>query len=271
MSGSPDVKELDATTVECLSIAKEAGALVLEGYRSRPRTEEKEVHDLVTEFDRRSEQRIVGRLSAAFPGVRIIAEESSQGPIELGDGLAFTVDPIDGTTNFVHGHPFWCVAIGLLHGPTPIAGAIWSPCLQLAWRGGKEISSTTGFAFRNEAPARVSSTQRLGASMLATGFPPNRDHAPENNFDSFMRVKKKAQAVRRCGSAAIDIAFVADGTYDGYWERRLLLWDSVAASAMVLGAGGTVTAMGGGVPRYEAGNIVATNGLIHDELVATVG
>ena len=265
------MKELSAISEACLAIAEEAGALVLAGHRSRPRTEEKEVHDLVTEFDRRSEDLIIERLSSTFPGVPVIAEERAGASVEMPEGLAFVVDPLDGTTNFVHGHPFWCVAIGLLDGTAPIAGAIVAPCLALRWRGGNEKSGAGGFAFRNEEACRVSTTSSFGASMIATGFPPNRDHAPENNFDSFMQVKRAARAVRRCGAAAVDIAFVADGTYDGYWERRLLLWDSVAAASMVLGAGGRITAIGGGPPRYEKGHIVATNGRIHDALLEAVG
>ncbi len=256
---------------ECAAIAGEAAALVMTGYRSRPRVDEKETNDLVSEFDRRSQDLILGRLDAAFPGVRVIAEEGAGGEVELTDGLVLTVDPIDGTTNFVHGHPFWCVAIGALFDRVPIVGAVVAPCLAIAWQGATNDEEGPSWVTRNGAPCAVSATAKLGASMLATGFPPDRTHAPWNNFDSFMRVKKTARAVRRCGAAAIDLAFVADGTYDGYWERRLLLWDSAAASALVLAAGGRITAIGGGPARYERGHLVATNGLIHDALVAAVG
>ena len=255
---------------ECLSIADDAAAVVMTGYRSRPSADEKEVHDLVTEFDRRSQDLILARLERAFPGACVIAEESSTGEVIVPEGLVFTVDPIDGTTNFVHGHPFWCVAIGALYDRVPIFGAVLAPCLGLAWLGATS-NDESSFATRNGEACHVSGTTKLASSMIATGFPPDRTRGPEDNFDSFMRVKKLARAVRRCGSAAIDLAFVADGAYDGYWERRLLLWDCAAAGAIVLAAGGRITAIGGGPPCYEKGHIVATNGLIHDVLVRAVG
>ena len=127
-----------------------------------------------------------------------------------------------------------------------------------------------GAAHRNGEPCAVSATSQLSESLLATGFPPQRDQAPENNFDSFIAVKRAAQAVRRCGSAAIDLAMVADGTYDGYWERRLHAWDMVAASAVLLAAGGTITSLDGGAPSYHAGYIAASNGRIHADLLAAI-
>ncbi len=270
MTESPKSAERRMMASECLSIAEDAAALVMTGYRTHPRVDEKEVHDLVTEYDRRSQDLILARLERAFPGAAVIAEESSSGDVIVPKGLVFTVDPLDGTTNFVHGHPSWCVAIGALFDGVPIVGAVLAPCLGLAWLGATSDDGS-GLATRNGEPCRVSATSKLGSSMIATGFPPDRSEAPSNNFDSFIRVKKVARAVRRCGSAAIDLAFVSDGTYDGYWERRLLLWDCAAAGAILLAAGGRITAIGGGVPHYEKGHIVATNGLIHDVLVEAVG
>src|SRR5262249_44832973 len=107
--------------------------------------------------------------------------------------------------------------------------------------------------------------------MIGTGFPPIRDVAPMNNFGSFVSVKSRARAVRRCGSASIDLCFVADGTYDGFWERLLHPWDIIGASAIVLAAGGRVTDLGGGPIDYGAGHIVASNGFIHDDLVTAIG
>jgi myo-inositol-1(or 4)-monophosphatase len=107
--------------------------------------------------------------------------------------------------------------------------------------------------------------------LVATGFPAARGRAPDNNFDAFIAVKKVVQGVRRCGAAAIDLCMVADGTYDGYWERSLHAWDTVGASAVVLGAGGVVTALDGGVPDHHAGHVAASNGLLHQALLATIG
>jgi myo-inositol-1(or 4)-monophosphatase len=250
-----------------LSIADEAAALVAKAHRSRPRADEKGRADLVTEFDRASEALIVARLAALTPNVAIVAEEG--GEAAGAGGLVWYVDPIDGTTNFVHGHPFWCVSIGLAEGGVPVAGAVVAPAIGARWLGwiGGEGGSK---ALRNGEPCAVSDTSRLGEAMIATGFPPSRDRAPANNFASFEAVKRAARAVRRCGSAAMDLCFVADGTYDGYWERALHVWDAMAAAAVVLAAGGTITSLDGGAPRYAAGHLVASNGRVHDELLAAI-
>ncbi len=250
-------------------VADEAATLVAAGHRSRPRADEKGRHDLVTTFDRASEDLLVSRLGSLTPGIPVIGEEGAAGEREdrdeLRTGLVWYVDPLDGTTNFVHGHPFWCVAVGLMEDDRPIVGAVVAPILGVRWRG--VAGQGRGGSLRNGEPCAVSATTDLGHALLATGFPPNRDRAPDNNFDAFLAVKRAAQAVRRCGSAAIDLCMVADGTYDAYWERRLHAWDTTAASAIVLGAGGTITALDGGRPDYHIGHIVASNGLLHRAVV----
>jgi myo-inositol-1(or 4)-monophosphatase len=264
------------------------------GYRSRPRAEDKGHRELVTEFDRASQDLLVSRLSSLSPGLPIIAEEQSspERDIQGRMGLAWYVDPLDGTTNFVHGHPVWCVAVGLMENDQPIVGAVVAPSLGLRWvgcvapdrvstvpaAGGARASrppraapdaaeSAFGTALRNGKPCTVSATAGLVDAMIATGFPAIRDRAPANNFGSFVAVKRIAQAVRRCGSAAIDLCMVADGTYDGYWERSVKSWDVVAGSAIVLAAGGVITALDGGAPNYHLGCLAASNGLVHEELV----
>jgi myo-inositol-1(or 4)-monophosphatase len=252
-----------------LSVAKEAAELVLVGHRSRPHVDKKGRTDLVTRFDRASEDLIVARLAALTPDVPVVAEERSfddASAEEARAGRRWYVDPIDGTTNFVHGHPFWCVAIGLMENEEPVVGAIVAAAMGITWSG---FTGDLGYAHRNGEACRVSETRRLDEALIATGFPQNRV-GPESNFDSFISVKRAAQAVRRCGSAAMDLCLVADGTYDGYWERRLHAWDTVAASAIVLAAGGQITAISGGLPDYHAGCIVASNGIIHEALRAKV-
>lgn len=242
-----------------LEVAREAGALALGGFRRRMDVSEKGQRDLVTEFDLRSERLIRARLGELTPSVPVVGEE------EGGDRAASRVwycDPIDGTTNYAHGHPVWCVSVGVMEGDTPLAGAVVAPALGLEWsafRGGP--------ALRNGEPCRVSDTEALERSLLATGFPREREREPDNNFATFVRVKKACQAVRRCGAAAIDLCWVADGTYDGYWERRLNAWDVAAGAAIVLAAGGKLSHLSGGPPTLGEGHLVATNGKIHRALV----
>jgi myo-inositol-1(or 4)-monophosphatase len=250
------------------TVADEAAEILLGGYRSRPRADEKGHADLVTEFDRRSEAHVAERLAALTPEIVVVGEESG-GKSQRPSGLVWYVDPLDGTTNFVHGHPFFAVSIGLMQGDEPVAGAVVAPVLALRYRAVRPLAGE-GEALRNGDPCAVSPVASLSRAMIGTGFPGNRDVGPENNFGSFVEVKRAAQAVRRCGAAAIDLCFVADGTYDGFWERRLHAWDVCAASALVLAAGGRVTALDGAAPRYHTGRVVASNGKIHDDLVQAI-
>lgn len=241
-------------------VASEAAAYLLTGFRKRPAVTEKARADLVTEYDFASEQLIRARLAELTPDIAIVAEEQGG---TAGAGLTWYCDPLDGTTNFVHGHHFFCVSIGVGEAGKPLAGAVVAPALATHWRG-----FVGGAALRNGEPCRVSETAELGRALVATGFPSDRTRAPSNNFDSFMRVKGRAQGIRRCGSAAIDLCLVADGTYDGYWERRLNAWDVMAGTALVLAAGGVVSALNGRSPDLSVGHIAASNGSIHGELVS---
>ena len=177
------------------------------------------------------------------------------------------VDPIDGTTNFVHGHPFWCVSVGLMHGDQPVLGAVVAPRSAVEWTG------IVGRRRHAQRRRRVRSARRaeLDDALLATGFPYDRATSEDNNFDAFVAIKKQCQAVRRCGSAAIDLCLVADGTYDGYWEQKLKPWDMAAGVALVAAAGGRVTDYVGHPADVMKGHVVATNGRIHDVLVAELG
>jgi myo-inositol-1(or 4)-monophosphatase len=252
-----------------LEVATAAGALLLAGYRSRPVPTEKARRDLVTEFDLRSEALIVERLSAATPTLGLVAEERG------GErkALSWFCDPLDGTTNFVHGHPFWAVSIGLLENGRPLAGAVVAPALGLSWtgfRGGPALRSEPARGTPSEA-CHVSETSELEQALVATGFPPDRRTAPQNNLDTFARVKKVVQGVRRCGSAAIDMCLVADGTYDAYWERRLNPWDLAAGAAVVLSAGGLLTALDGSDVDLSIGHLIASNGRVHAALQTLIG
>ena len=248
-----------------LQVATEAADLLLTGFRKHPASTEKGRADLVTEFDFASERLIRQRLAEHTPELAIVAEEQGGAPAPEG-GLTWYCDPLDGTTNFVHGHHFFCVSIGVGEAGRPVAGAVVAPALATHWRGFRG-----GPALRNGEPCRVSETTELGQALVGTGFPSDRSSSPSNNFDTFIRVKQRARGVRRCGSAVIDLCLVADGTYDAYWERRLNAWDVMAGSALVLAAGGELSALDGTPPDLSVGHILASNGRIHGALLALMG
>jgi myo-inositol-1(or 4)-monophosphatase len=253
---------LASLTQAALTIAREAAQVALEGFRSEPAVQRKESYaDLVTQYDLASERVIRKRLAELTPEIAIVGEEEGG---ELGAGATWLVDPIDGTVNFAHGHPFFGVSIGLLQAGVPLAGAVVAPALGLEWHG-----FVGGGAFRNGEPCRVASEATLADALVATGISPvMRLHGhPEDNLAAFCRVTPEVRDIRRCGSAAIDLCLVADGTYAAYWERRLAAWDMAAGTALVLAAGGKLTNLLGEGYDLTRGYIVASNGHVHDSLV----
>ena len=217
--------------------------------------------DLVTETDRASEALLVERLAAAFPGDAILAEE---GGGKTGADARWIVDPLDGTTNFVHGLPFFCVAIARERAGEVDLAVIHAPILDLTF-----TAERGGGAHCNGRALQVSASASLERALLATGFPVDRENAA-NNFIQFAAVKRRARAVRRYGSASLDQAMVAAGTFDAYWEMRIKPWDVAPGSLIVSEAGGRVTGWLGERLRLEVGAIVASNGRIHDELLAVL-
>jgi myo-inositol-1(or 4)-monophosphatase len=244
-----------------LGVARDAARFLLDGYRSHPAASEKARRDLVTAYDLKSESIIRERLSRETPDIAIVGEEGGGTP----GALTWYCDPLDGTMNFVHGHPCFCVSIGAVDERGPLLGAVVAPAVGIEWWGARGAG-----AFRNGEPCRVSTTENLAGSLLATGFPPDRSKDPESNLPTFAKVMQHVQGVRRCGSAAMDCCFVADGTYDGYWERALHAWDIAAGCAIALAAGGRLTSLTGGVADLGVGHITLTNGKIHDELLGLV-
>jgi myo-inositol-1(or 4)-monophosphatase len=245
---------------KALDAARDAAALVHEGWRKRPPSTHKGRIDLVTQYDLDSEALLRERLAAT--AFAFVGEEQGASSATRAGEPTWYVDPIDGTTNFVHGHPFWCVSVGLALAGRPLLGVVVAPSLGVEWTG--VVGET---ASRAGVVCRVSDASQFAEAFLATGFPYDRQTSQENNFDAFVAIKKKCLAVRRCGSAAIDLCFVADGTYDGYWERKVRSWDVAAGSAIVLAAGGHVTDYDGRATEVTRGEIVATNGRIHAALV----
>ena len=242
--------------------ALEAGQLVLKGWRSGAEITRKGRFDLLTEYDLASENLIRERLSEAFPDHRIIGEENA----ESGAGeLVWYVDPIDGTTNFAHGHFFFGVSIALYSGSEGIAGVVHAPALDVTWKAGKGLG-----AYRNGKPCSVSSRDQLEEAVCATGFPYDRWSNPDNNHAELALFLQRARGIRRCGAASVDLCLVADGTYDIYWEQALNAWDLCAGALIILEAGGQLSSYEGGPADPRTGKLVASNGALHEVAVRTI-
>jgi myo-inositol-1(or 4)-monophosphatase len=253
--------ELARLTEIALEVASEAAAYALSGHRSVIEPTEKGRADLVTQYDTGSERLIRQRLAERTPELAIVGEEQGGAP----RGPTWYCDPIDGTTNFVHGHPFFCVSIGLMDAGEPLLGAVVAPALQLRWSGYRG-----GDALRNGQPCRVSPTPALSGALIATGFHPQVLARPNDDHPAAFRrvLGSGVHGVRICGSAALDLCLVADGTYDAYWEGKLHAWDTVAGAAIVLAAGGRITDLKGRSPDLSIGHILVSNGALHEQLLA---
>jgi myo-inositol-1(or 4)-monophosphatase len=249
-------------------IAREAGARLREFLAQGVETEYKGDVDLVTVADRTSEALIRERLGAAFPEHGIFGEEGTRERLQA--EFRWYVDPLDGTTNFAHGFPHFCVSLGLEQRPaglkpdedgTLVAAVIYDPMrdeLFTAERGRG--------ALLNGKPMRVSRTPELGESLVATGFPSRKRH-DSPNIHFYQEFTLRSHGVRRAGSAALDLAYVACGRMEGFWEFKLNPWDTAAGILLVEEAGGWVTDFSGGKFRLDSREILASNGLIHEELL----
>ncbi|NPV83353.1 MAG: inositol monophosphatase [Candidatus Aminicenantes bacterium] len=240
--------------------ALEAGRYLLEGLSQAKRVTYKGQVDLVTSFDRRSEEIIYDRLSRAFPGHSFLAEEEIKR--DRDSDYCWLVDPLDGTTNYAHGLPVFCVSVALAFRNEIILGLVYDPSREELY------SATRGRgAYLNGKPIRVSKTRKLDRSLLATGFPYDVRTSQDNNLDHFANFAIRAQAIRRLGSAALDLCYVACGRFDGYWEKKLKPWDLAAGALLVEEAGGRVTDLAGKKFRLPGPHIVASNGYIHRSML----
>jgi myo-inositol-1(or 4)-monophosphatase len=261
-----------AAYAELLDTAREAAltaAALLANARAEDIRAKGNPRDLVTEWDLRSEEVIRATLEERAPGIAILAEEGG----ESGAGeMRWLVDPIDGTVNFAHGFPIWSVSIALENAQhQPIVGVVVAPALGWwfeASLGGGARGRTGEAAGQPSRVLEVSKPATLEAAMLTTGFPYDRATNPDNNFAAWDHMQRVAGAARRLGSASIDLCLVARGWMDGYWERRLKSWDIAAGALIVAEAGGTVTNTTGGPFDPHQGEVAATNGAIHQELLA---
>ncbi|MGL4617655.1 inositol monophosphatase family protein [Chroococcidiopsis sp.] len=216
--------------------------------------------DLVTAADKASEVVVLEVLQRHFPDHAILAEESGK----LGNAdseFCWAIDPLDGTTNFAHQYPCFAVSIGLLIAGVPQVGVIFDPYRDELFRGAKGAIATC-----NRNPIGVSTTAELSKCLLVTGFAYDRRETADNNYAEFCHLTHLTQGVRRSGAAALDLAYVASGRIDGYWERGISLWDIAAGIAILKAAGGQVSAYDGSPIDLATGRILATNGLIHSSL-----
>jgi len=256
---SPSVRaKLKATALEA---ARVAGSILTDAASNGFHVEYKDSVNLVTDADRRSEQAVIEVIRKTFPEHRILAEEG--GAQAGGDpDYRWVIDPLDGTTNFAHGFPAYCVSIGVEYRGHCIFGVVLDPTRQELF-----TAETGSGAFLNGSALHVSRTPRLDQALLVTGFAYDIRVSAQNNLDNFSRFALTAQGVRRTGTAALDMCYVAAGRFDGFWELKLHPWDTAAGLVILREAGGRVTDFKGTPYSIYEPSIVASNGLIHEEML----
>ena len=249
-------------------IAFEAGALLRDFYRKGVATEYKSDVDLVTEADRASEKLIVERLRAVFPEHGIYGEEGTR--THLDGEYRWYIDPLDGTTNFAHGFPVFCVSMGLERRVASLApsedGEIVAAVLYDPLRDELFTAEKGKGAYLNGAAIHVSRTRELAEALVATGFP-SRKRRDNPNIHFYQQFTLRSHGVRRAGSAALDLAYTACGRIDAYWEFNLNPWDTAAGALLVTEAGGTMTRYDGSAFRLDSKEVLATNGLLREEML----
>jgi len=246
--------------------ATEAGAKVLQHYFNGTFeiSHKENVNDLVTQADKESEAAIVAVIRSEFPGHYILSEEAG---VLTGDpSYKWIVDPIDGTVNFANGIPLCCVSIGLEKDGAMIMGAVYNPIMQEYF-----VAEKGAGAFLNDRPIHVSAQTEVARSCVVTGFPYTYLDTPNGPLQVFERFLRKGVPLRRLGSAAIDLCWVAAGRFDAFYEHKLQAWDSAAGYLIVEEAGGRVTNLSGGAYSPYQPGIIATNGKIHEEMLQWVG
>lgn len=269
LGAAPDDVTLEAWLYRAEAIAREAGALLAARYRAAEAEglgtaarHKEHAHNLVTQTDLDSEALIVAALERDFPGHRLRAEEGGDGGTADAGAPLWLIDPLDGTNNFAHGIGVFAVNLALTWGEELLLGLTYDPLRDElfrarrgggAWLGGRRLA--------------VSGRATLEESVVATGFPYDKAQNPDNNLAQFAAVMPRVRGIRRMGSAALDLAYVAAGRFDGYWERGIQAWDVAAGILLVREAGGLVTDPEGAPMRWNGGRIVATNGALHPHLL----
>jgi len=254
---------IDTVLQFTIDVTEDAGKRIMGGFRNEATSiEYKSRTNLVTSVDRESEDFIFSTIQDKYPSHTIIAEEGSRQ--DAPGEYVWYIDPIDGTNNFAHGIPHFCVSVGLFsrQDNRMVCGAVYNPC------SGEMFSARKGGgAFMGSTPIMVSTTDDLGISILATGFPYDKENSETNNLREFNMFLPKLQGIRRMGSAALDLCYVACGRFDGYWEHSLSPWDIAAGAIIAMEAGATVTRYDGSPFDLEIPQLCVANGLIHPRML----
>ncbi len=245
-------------------IARAAGQLILEMKTKQRQISYKSARDMVTEVDKASEDFIVSEIHNRYPDHEILAEEGGSS-VSKPSSYRWIIDPLDGTTNFVHGFPVFAVSIGIEFDGVLYAGAVFDPNRDELFSAGLAKG-----AFLNAVPIHVSKTVELGKSLLATGFSYFNDDYFKLNMELWVSIYGKTQGLRRAGSAAIDLAWLACGRLDGVWEFSLKPWDIAAGALLVTEAGGIISGPQGEALDLNKGHIIAANSHIHPEIIKEI-
>jgi len=254
----------DALLEAAVAASQEAGALLLKYAGAGFHIEYKNPINLVTDADRAAEQCVIDHIKAHFPTHRFLAEE--RGRLEEAQSpYLWIIDPLDGTTNFAHGYPAYCVSIGLEYEGRCVLGAIFDPSRNELFTAIEHRGAQL-----NGRAIHVSNTMTLDGSLLVTGFAYDIRETPRNNLDHFVKFALKAQGLRRTGSAALDLCYVAAGRFDGFWEVRLNPWDMAAGAVIAREAGGRMTDFSGQDLSIYGQELVASNGQIHEAMLAVL-
>ncbi len=243
-----------------IKAALEAGKFIKERLGNISRIDYKSAFNIVTDVDKTSESMILKAIKSNFPNDSVVAEEGS-GALDNLERCWF-IDPLDGTTNFTHTYPFFAVSIGLEIASEMALGVVYNPVSDEMF-----FAEAGKGAYLNDHPIKVSKIDNVSSSLMATGFPADTSTASYNNLEIFQELTNHSHGVRRDGSAALDLCFVACGRLDAFWELKLAPWDVAAGSLIVREAGGLVTNLVNGRFQKSNGHILATNGLIHQQVV----
>ncbi|MDR4496203.1 MAG: inositol monophosphatase family protein [Nitrospirales bacterium] len=254
--------ELKAITEVAILAARQSGAILLDYAQKGFEIHRKDqAINLVTEADLHSEQAVLQNIRQAFPDHQILSEEQGLQDIPT-HPIKWIIDPLDGTTNFAHGFPMYNVSIGVEYDGTCILGVVYDPTRNELFLGQKGKGATL-----NGAPIQVSDTPKLNEALLVTGFAYDVHTAKDNNLKEFCAFTLRARGMRRTGTAAIDLCYIACGRFDGFWELQLNPWDTAAGKVIVEEAGGKVTNYAGEPYSIYGQTIIASNGLIHQEMI----